>query len=202
MSRTEDSIMAVHELDEQRRLWIEAFRHTRHDWLNDLQMILGYAQLGKYDKLKACVDILKQKLTEESRTAKLGSDRLVELLLTVRARPKKYAFELRIDEHFTMPGSTAEQAAETAVSRLLFAFEEAAQRGTQGDINELVCTFSNESGTGPSIKFAFLGAYSENVLRGAMDELRTSLSRTVPGFDLADRYRERSAEVILRLTVP
>jgi len=198
MSRTDETTVAVLAPDEQRRLWIEAFRHARHDWLNDLQLILGYAQLGKYDKLKACVDILKRKLTEESRAAQLGSDRLVEMLLTVRGRPKKYAFELRVDERFAMPGAAAEHAAEIAVRRLLAAFEAAARPEAEA-ADELVCTFASESGGVPSIRFAYRGAYAEEPLRGAVHELRHSLSRSAPGSAVSDRYSERAAEVILRL---
>ena len=199
MRGTEDTGLAAPPQDEQRRLWIEAFRHARHDWLNDLQMILGYAQLGKYDKLKACVEILKQKLTEESRLAKIGSDRLAELLLTVRARPKNYSFILRIDENFAMPDEAAEQAAAAAVDRMLSAFDAAARIGPAGSANELVCTFAAQGGAAPSISFSYTGAYAEDTLRLAVRELRTSLSLMAPGCVLAECCREGSAAVVLHL---
>lgn len=199
MGYTGEDSGAARMLDEQRQLWIEAFRHARHDWLNDLQMIMGYVQLQKYDKLKACVDMLKQRMTIESRTSSLGSAGLIEALLTVRAKARSFAFELRIEEEFRLRGGegTAE-AAELAVRRLLDAFEASAERGEAGSDNALACTFANER-EDTRIVFEYRGAYHSGKLRHAVELLRGTLEGAPPACSVTDTYGADTARVELRL---
>ncbi|WP_058307254.1 Spo0B domain-containing protein [Gracilibacillus massiliensis] len=50
---------------------VEMLRHYRHDWLNDLQLILGYAQLGKLDKIQSKITDIIDRSNQER-----GLDRL------------------------------------------------------------------------------------------------------------------------------
>ncbi|SHN08890.1 Spo0B domain-containing protein [Gracilibacillus kekensis] len=50
---------------------VEMLRHYRHDWLNDLQLILGYAQLGKLDKIQSKITDIIERSNQER-----GLDRL------------------------------------------------------------------------------------------------------------------------------
>lgn len=50
---------------------IEMLRHYRHDWLNDIQLILGYAQLGKLDKVQNKITDIIERSNQER-----GLDRL------------------------------------------------------------------------------------------------------------------------------
>ncbi|MFD2880227.1 Spo0B domain-containing protein [Paenibacillus rhizoplanae] len=51
--------------------------HHRHDWMNDLQVLYGYIQLGKPDKSVQCVERIKERIALDSRIAKLGVPSLV-----------------------------------------------------------------------------------------------------------------------------
>ncbi|TLS53540.1 hypothetical protein FE782_04515 [Paenibacillus antri] len=183
-------------LDEHRQLWIDAFSHARHDWLNDLQMIVGYMQLRKYDKLAACVDMLKQRMTEESRTSKLGSPGLVEALLTVRARARSFAFRLAIDERFQLRSGA--DAAELAVRSLIAGFEAASEKGERGTENALACAFSNEQAD-TAIVFTYQGAYSEGALRLTVNELKKQLRPLAPASSLQASFGADEASVTVRL---
>ncbi|HZG58039.1 Spo0B domain-containing protein [Paenibacillus sp.] len=197
MKRAEEQEWQGRMLDEQRQLWIDTLSHARHDWLNDLQMIMGYVQLRKYDKLAACVDMLKQRMADESRTSKLGSPGLVEALLTVRVRSRRFAFRLRIDETFQLrPG--ASEAAELAVRRLLDGFEEAAEKGEAGSENALECELAGEH-TDSAIVFTYQGAYSAPALRKSVGELRKLLRYAAPAYALTDAYYDEGAKVEIRL---
>jgi len=44
---------------------VEMLRHYRHDWLNDLQLILGYAQLGKLDKVEQKITDIMERSEQE-----------------------------------------------------------------------------------------------------------------------------------------
>jgi len=199
MEHAEEKDWPSRMLDEQRQLWIDAFSHARHDWLNDLQMIIGYVQLRKYDKLTACVDMLKQRMAEESRTSKLGSPGLVEALLTVRARVRPFAFKLSIEERFQMrAGAQGPETAELAVRRLLAGFEEASEKGERGADNALTCAFSNEQAD-TAIAFTYEGAYSASVLRRTVGDLKKQLRLTAPACSLSASYDAEEARVVIRL---
>ncbi|WP_019638295.1 Spo0B domain-containing protein [Paenibacillus fonticola] len=58
--------------------------HHRHDWMNDLQILYGYIQLGKVDKLVSCVDRIKERMAVESKISRLGIPALVFYLQSFR----------------------------------------------------------------------------------------------------------------------
>lgn len=45
---------------------LEMLRHYRHDWLNDLQLISGYAQLGKLDRVQSKITEILER-SEQAR---------------------------------------------------------------------------------------------------------------------------------------
>src|SRR5690606_8892232 len=68
---------------------LDVMNHYRHDWMNDLQVLFGYIQLNKADKLKAYVENLSDKLYRESLVSKLGVSELVAYLLLFRSKSRK-----------------------------------------------------------------------------------------------------------------
>lgn len=46
---------------------IQLLRHYRHDWSNDIQVIMGYAQMGKLDKVQEKLAQVSKKLEDEQR---------------------------------------------------------------------------------------------------------------------------------------
>lgn len=46
---------------------IQLLRHYRHDWSNDIQVIMGYAQMGKLDKVQEKLAQVSNKLEDEQR---------------------------------------------------------------------------------------------------------------------------------------
>ncbi|RCW66415.1 Spo0B domain-containing protein [Saliterribacillus persicus] len=51
---------------------MQAIRHYRHDYLNDLQLLHGYAQLGKWDKVKEKMNMYVQKANNERELDQLN----------------------------------------------------------------------------------------------------------------------------------
>ncbi|MCA1021721.1 Spo0B domain-containing protein [Halobacillus litoralis] len=46
---------------------IGLLRHKRHDWMNQIQLIQGYASLGKHDRLMDLLDTVKAESEEERK---------------------------------------------------------------------------------------------------------------------------------------
>jgi stage 0 sporulation protein B (sporulation initiation phosphotransferase) len=51
---------------------LHMFRHYRHDQLNDLQLVLGYTQMGNLDKVKDKLHDILEKTAEERKLANLN----------------------------------------------------------------------------------------------------------------------------------
>jgi sensor histidine kinase regulating citrate/malate metabolism len=60
--------------------YIRAFSLFRHEWMNDIQLLIGYARLKKYDKLMKHMEMIKEKAASESALFKLGHPRLALFL--------------------------------------------------------------------------------------------------------------------------
>ena len=189
-------------LDEQRQLWIDTLSHARHDWMNDLQLLLGYVQLRKYDKIAQYVDMLKQRMAEESRVSKLGHPGLIEALLTYKTRNKPYEFVLRIGQTDTedlRDAAPVLNAAERVVRRLLTGFEASALRGESGDENRLECSVETKP-KGVMVLFIYQGAYAPSQLRHEVDGLRANGLPLVT-VQCKEQYEAQEAQVEVHISV-
>lgn len=72
--------------------------HHRHDWMNDLQVLYGYIQLGKPDKSVQCVERIKERIALDSRISKLGIPSLVFYLHSFRTYSSTLELEVQIEE--------------------------------------------------------------------------------------------------------
>ncbi|WP_281658284.1 Spo0B domain-containing protein [Halobacillus sp. Cin3] len=61
---------------------IGLLRHKRHDWMNQIQLIQGYASLGKHDRLMDLLDTVKAESEEERRLLNTEADEFSLWLLT------------------------------------------------------------------------------------------------------------------------
>jgi len=202
MEYAEKQDVPVHDLDKQRQLWIDTLSHARHDWMNDLQLLLGYVQLRKYDKIAQYVDMLKQRMTEESRASKLGHPGLIEALVTYKTRITPYEFVLRIgqtDSKDLRDAAPVLNAAERAVRRLLTGFEASALRGEAGDENRLECSVETKPRS-MMVRFTYQGAYMPGMLRNEVGALRASGLNDVT-MQLEEYYEAREARVEVTISV-
>lgn len=85
-------------LESLQRTAVATLSHHRHDWMNDLQILYGYVQLGKYDKLRGCLDRIKERLAEESKISKLGIPALVFYLQSFREMNNSVQLDIQIEE--------------------------------------------------------------------------------------------------------
>lgn len=84
-------------MDEQTRdeMLLAIINHHRHNWLNDLQLLFGYTQLKKYDRLESFIEKLKERLENERMMSRIPIPSLaIDLLYFLHQHHK---FELTIN---------------------------------------------------------------------------------------------------------
>lgn len=78
--------------------FIQALSMRRHDYMNDIQLLMGYLQLKKYDKLKDFVEILKDKATQESYMFRWGNPDLIVHMYTFGVLSRKLQVTVETEE--------------------------------------------------------------------------------------------------------
>ncbi|ANF98049.1 Spo0B domain-containing protein [Paenibacillus bovis] len=81
---------------------IEAFSHHRHDWMNDLQLLYGYIQLGNRDRLIENIERIKEQMMTDSRVSKLGIPPLIFYLQSFKALNRDIQLEVEIEDGITL----------------------------------------------------------------------------------------------------
>jgi stage 0 sporulation protein B (sporulation initiation phosphotransferase) len=61
---------------------IDALRHTRHDWLNVIQLIKGNLALGRYDRIEQIIDEVTAQSLNESKLSMISAPTVATFLLT------------------------------------------------------------------------------------------------------------------------
>ncbi|OIK14322.1 Spo0B C-terminal domain-containing protein [Bacillus sp. MUM 13] len=75
---------------------VEILGHSRHDWLNKIQLIKGNLELNKTERVKAIIDEIIIDAQHEARLSNLKMSRFGELLMTANwgSRPFRLEFEV------------------------------------------------------------------------------------------------------------
>lgn len=94
---------------------IRTLNHHRHDWMNDLQVLYGYIRMNKPDKAIECVEKIRQRMSEESRIAKLGVPSLILFAQSFRTNAGAMTLHFDLPEELNLAELPldAEAAAET-----------------------------------------------------------------------------------------
>ncbi len=122
--------------------------HHRHDWMNDLQILYGYIQLGKYDKLAGCVERIKEGMVADSKISRLGIPSLVFYLHSFREMNGSVQLEVCVQEDLQLgnllTAEDAEQFTEAIISTIrAYQFT---GRSSWGDVLQLKLSLCREGG--------------------------------------------------------
>ncbi|UOR12169.1 Spo0B domain-containing protein [Halobacillus amylolyticus] len=82
---------------------IAILRHKRHDWMNQIQLIQGYASMGKIDKVQAQVDKIIQESEQERRLLNSSACDFSLWLLTFNWNQDQYRLEYTIQRDVDLP---------------------------------------------------------------------------------------------------
>ena len=106
------------------RLAISLYRNRRHAFLNHLQVISGWLQLGKVDRALAQIDLILREMEEESRFIQAADPSLVAYLLAKEEQARSRGIELTaaVDQRLVAAEEVAaaiEPALEVVFERLI-----------------------------------------------------------------------------------
>ncbi|MGF9711413.1 Spo0B domain-containing protein [Paenibacillus naphthalenovorans] len=156
---------------------LRLFNHYRHDWMNDIQILMGYVQLKKYDKLSPLMEKIKAKVQQESYISKLGIPHLILHLLTFQAEVKELALDIRLEEEVHLSELEHPEASAEEIIAVLDAFKEEATASME-DESFLVLRLSRE-GQRLLLTAVYEGAYINE--RIAQKEAQLNAKRLAEG---------------------
>lgn len=83
-------------MDKERKTVETILRHSRHDWLNKLQLIKGNIELGKIDRAKAVIEEIIIEAQHEAMLSNLNMPKFIETLLTANWRSLPVRLEVEV----------------------------------------------------------------------------------------------------------
>jgi stage 0 sporulation protein B (sporulation initiation phosphotransferase) len=75
---------------------VEVLRHSRHDWLNKLQLIKGNLALNKLDRVKEIIEEIIMEAQHESNLTNLRLHSLASFLMTYNWEPHHFRIEYEV----------------------------------------------------------------------------------------------------------
>lgn len=75
---------------------IDALRHSRHDWLNRLQLVKAHLSLGNADRVNELIEEFVGESQHEARLMNLKTPLFAELLLTYGWEPQPCSLEYEV----------------------------------------------------------------------------------------------------------
>lgn len=81
---------------------IEVINHQRHDWLNHIQVLLGYLKLQKYDLCEEYMYRVIKEANRDTLVARLAHPSLVAYLLSFNALHKEVVLDVEIPAPFSL----------------------------------------------------------------------------------------------------
>jgi len=174
---------------------IRTLNHHRHDWMNDLQILYGYIQLGKPDKSVECVERIKERIALDSRIAKLGIPSLVFYIQSFRTYRSSLELEVLVEDGLQLEDKLNPEAGEELTSVVMQTVRAYQYSGLapQGETRKLRLGFFQDGGD-ILISFEGEGEHSNPEL------LKGQIYNIVQGKIMrAEQFKPSKAYVELRL---
>ncbi|MEI7025250.1 Spo0B domain-containing protein [Paenibacillus sp. y28] len=81
---------------------LRTVNQQRHDMMNDIQLLSGYVQLKKYDKLGQVLDNIRQKAIRDSAVSRLNLPQFAAYFHSFPAKSSTLSLHVEIDERLEM----------------------------------------------------------------------------------------------------
>lgn len=75
---------------------LDVLRHSRHDWLNRIQLIKANLSLGRLERVNNLIDEIVLEANHESNLTNLHAPALAEYLITFHWEPRLFAMEYEV----------------------------------------------------------------------------------------------------------
>ncbi|CAG9619487.1 Spo0B C-terminal domain-containing protein [Sutcliffiella rhizosphaerae] len=80
----------------RKRKTLDVLRHSRHDWLNRLQLIKANLSLGRLERVSNLIDEIVLESNHESNLTNLHAPLFAEYLITYHWEPRLFSFEYEV----------------------------------------------------------------------------------------------------------
>jgi hypothetical protein len=193
-----DSNRFVDSSEDLEKLFVATLNQLRHDWMNDIQVMYGYLQLKKYDKMYEFMETIKQRIARDSSVSRLGAPSLILYLSTFRVRHKSVSLEVELEPGLQLTSLPVSQRCVTdTVVQVGETFVRHAGVPDNGGLNSLLLALSALPGH-LNLVFEFTGAYIGKALDRDLQAVREAW-REVPGFAFSGTYHEEKAVVTIQI---
>ncbi|MBW7650807.1 MULTISPECIES: sporulation initiation phosphotransferase B [Anoxybacillus] len=81
---------------EKRWTIVEALRHSRHDWLNKIQLIKGNLSLQRLDRVNEIIQQIIMEAENEAKLTNLQTEQFAELLMTYHWQARRIHLEYEV----------------------------------------------------------------------------------------------------------
>jgi hypothetical protein len=179
------------------RIFLRAVSLHRHDLINDIQLLQGYAQLGKIDKVRECIDMMKNKAAQETVLFHLGIPRLVLFLYRFSAEQRHVSLELELEPELYLDKSIP--CAETFADLVIDWIETLQRYGGADEMPFLSLEMFKQDG----ILHVFLeyeGSYDERSVRERYEQSARFIAGQWHGAAMDTEYSDR--RLTARLQIP
>ncbi|WP_426448662.1 Spo0B domain-containing protein [Paenibacillus sp. S-38] len=157
---------------------LRLFNHYRHDWMNDIQLLMAYVQLKKYDKLPPLMEKIKEKVRQEGYVSKLGIPSLIVYLLSFQSEVKELELEISMNEEIRLPELQNPSAAAASLVRALESFKDEARSFADGQgLLDLHLSRDSEAAH-LAITIQYEGPYAEERMKSRESSLNADLDST------------------------
>ncbi|MGG6313504.1 Spo0B domain-containing protein [Paenibacillus macerans] len=194
--RKKEAAERKHLLESVQRTASATLGHHRHDWMNDLQILYGYIQLRKIDKLADCVERIKARMAVESKISRLGIPSLVFYLQSFREVNGSVMLEIDIEDELQLGGLLMPDDAEEltdAIIETVRAYQYTG-RSSWGETLQLKMSMYRE-GDEVMVRFEQMGT------GGNRDALGRHIQEWIEGKRIrADRLDEERSSLRLRMS--
>ncbi|WP_058302202.1 Spo0B domain-containing protein [Gorillibacterium timonense] len=166
----------------------------RHDWMNHIQVLMGYIQLGKYERLADYVDKINGQVFQESYLVKMGVPELAVYYYNFRADKRSLELEFEIEQEISLSRLPAEgRKAVRFIRETVELFAD--QNGTgSGEIGSLSLAFGEEEDS-MLLDFVYSGPFMEE----APKRLNTILNaHKRDGVQAEQEWNEKGAAIAVR----
>ncbi|MEX1029613.1 MAG: Spo0B domain-containing protein [Paenibacillaceae bacterium] len=155
---------------------IRTIDHHRHDWMNDVQVLFGYIQLNKRDKLITYIEKICDQIRYEGLISKLGIPFLIAYFISFRANTNALILHVRLEQEVSLVkfGELGIRIAQSIIT-FVEAYKSAARYG-EGDANQLSITM-NEWDEQLFIGFEYDGISDIERLRSSLQEIIERISK-------------------------
>ncbi|MRX71412.1 sporulation protein [Bacillus lacus] len=174
------------------KIWdvVEILTHSRHDWMNRLQIIKGNMSLNRYDRVEAIIEEIVAEAQNESRLCNMKMNNFAGLLMTFNWENHHFTLEYEILDD-SGDASRHDDVLTKWTSGLLNLLDEAVDRCAENHL----CITVEMSGGLPRFFFDFNGIINgEEKLKGFFSaELKTRLA--------VEQYNVASHEMTAMVTI-